>query len=226
MWVVCAVCLVIVTLTDSFKRLLNECMSVFSAGVHRVLMTIALAVSLTNGRQILFQIESCRVIYEININFSTICCTTAAACALDMQRFTAALQSALALSLSHTHTQFFSFSLSLSDHALHAKCKNFLSMSFIFVDVVTIVATDWVGMCVCVCKYDLAASVCVCVCAAAMALSVTASAFCVLSTQTTLALFQLDFIYSETVASLFTLQSPVSPTMLRLCNTLCLFMAN
>lgn len=162
MWVVCALCLVIVTLTDSFKRLLNECVSVFSVGVHRVLMAIALAVSLTNGRQILFQIESCRVIYEININFSTICCTTAAACALDLQRFTAALQSALAFSLSHTHTVLLFLALALAMLCMQNAKISLVCRSFCWCCDYRCDRLSGNG-CVCVCKYDLAACVCVCV---------------------------------------------------------------
>lgn len=135
-------------------------MGVFSAGVHRVLMTIALAVSLTNGRQILFQIESCRVIYEININFSTICCTTAAACPLDLQRFTAALQSVLALSLSHTHSPSLFCSLSVAMLCMQNAKISLVCRSFLLMLWLSLRQTEW--ECVCVCKYDLASCVCVC----------------------------------------------------------------
>lgn len=81
----------------------------------KVFIAIAFAVSLTNGRQTLFHFESCRIIYEININFSTICCTTAA-CACDLQGFTAVLQCLffLALSLSLAFPLFHTLTLALS----------------------------------------------------------------------------------------------------------------
>lgn len=94
----------------------------------KVFIAIAFAVSLTNGRQTLFHFESCRIIYEININFSTICCTTAA-CACDLQGFTAVLQCLffLALSLSLAFPLFHTLTLALSLllAQFHAKCSIF-----------------------------------------------------------------------------------------------------